>query len=314
MKQHLENFIHHLRWERHLSPYTARNYEADLRPFFEYLETEGVEDLESVDRKLLRRYVVWLAQERPIPLSQWMVKHGHEMSSVARKISVLRSFYRYLVKERVVEKNPVSRLSLPKLEKKIPSFLSKQEAAQLVEAPEQATPPALRDGALLELLYAAGLRVSEIVGLDVDKVSLNTREILVFGKGSKERQALMGEPAVEALDRYLSYGRALLLNGQRTQALFLNRYGKRLSTRSVQNIVRSYALKKCVGQSVHPHTLRHSFATHLLDGGADLRVVQELLGHESLSTTQIYTHMTIAETRKTYLKAHPRAGKIEANK
>jgi len=242
-----------------------------------------------------------------------MVKHGHEMPSVARKISVLRSFYRYLVKERVVEKNPVSRLSLPKLDKTIPTFLSEQEAAQLVEAPEQATPTALRDGALLELLYAAGLRVSEIVGLDVDKVNLNTREILVFGKGSKERQTLMGEPAVEALDRYLSYGRGVLLNGQRTQALFLNRYGNRLSVRSVQNIVRGYALRKGLRQSVHPHTLRHSFATHLLDGGADLRVVQELLGHESLSTTQIYTHMTIAETRKTYLKAHPRAGKIEAN-
>ena len=314
MKRHLKNFIHHLRWERYVSPYTARNYETDLRPFFEYLQAENVEDLKSVDRKLLRGYVAWLAQDRTIPLSQGTVKHGHEMASVARKISVLRSFYRYLEKEKVVEKNPVSRLSLPKLGKRIPSFLSQQEATQLVEAPEKSTPIELRNRALLELLYAAGLRVSELVGLDVVDVNLNTREILVFGKGSKERQALMGEPAIEALRHYLSHGRRLLLDGQRTQALFINRYGKRLSARSVQNIVRRYALKKGVGQSVHPHTFRHSFATHLLDGGADLRVVQELLGHESLSTTQIYTHMTTAEARKTYLKAHPRAGKVESKR
>ncbi|MEE9199541.1 MAG: tyrosine recombinase XerC [Dehalococcoidia bacterium] len=307
MRQHLLRFIQHLQWERHLSHYTARNYETDLKPFFEFLEAEDIQDLGSVDRHLLRRYVAWLAQERPVPLSKGAIRQGHEMRSVARKISVLRSFYRYLVREKVVDSNPVSRISLPKLDRKLPSFLSRQEASKLVEAPDREVPLALRDRALLELLYAAGLRVSEVVGLDVDDVDLHAREMRVLGKGSKERLALMGRPALEALERYLSHGRGKLIDGRRTTALFLNRYGGRLSVRSVQNLVRRYALRAGIVQQVHPHTLRHSFATHLLDGGADLRVVQELLGHESLSTTQIYTHMTIAETKKSYLKAHPRA-------
>ena len=166
---------------------------------------------------------------------------------------------------------------------------------------------ALRDRALLELLYAAGLRVSEIAGLDVENIDRNTREARVLGKGSKERLVLMGRSASEALEVYLARARPELAKGGRTRALFLNRYGARLSVRSVQNLVRRYSLKEGFGGRVHPHTLRHSFATHLLDGGADLRVVQELLGHESVSTTQIYTHMTTTEIRKVYVKAHPRA-------
>ena len=308
MNQYLSKFIRHLQLERHLSAYTARNYETDLKPFLEFLEMEVVQDLGYVDRRLLRKYVVWLAQERPVPLSKASMKQGHEMRSVARKVSVLRSFYRYLVREEIVDSNPVSRISLPKLERKFPAFLSKQEMSELVEAPKQGSPLAHRDRALLELLYAAGLRVSEIVSLDIDNVDSHTREIRVVGKGSKERMTLMGLPAVESLERYLSHGRRKLLNGNRTRALFLNRYGVRLSVRSVQNVVRHYALGIGSGPRVHPHTFRHSFATHLLDGGADLRIVQELLGHESLNTTQIYTHMTTTEARKTYLKAHPRAG------
>lgn len=297
--------------ERNLSPYTARNYRTDLTPFFEFLEDEGVDDLGSVERQLLRRYVVWLTTKRPIALRKGVIKQGHEMRSVARKISVLRTFYRYLVREEVLETNPVARISLPKLERKYPIFLSRQEASKLVEAPESVAPLALRDRALLELMYAGGLRVSEVVGLDVGDIHLADKHIWVLGKGSKERQALMGEPALDALVRYLEHGRTQLLNKKRTQALFLNRYGARLSVRSVQNLVRRYALKKGINHKVHPHTIRHSFATHLLDGGADLRVVQSLLGHESLSTTQIYTHMTTAETKKSYLKAHPRARKAE---
>ncbi|MFQ5874059.1 MAG: tyrosine recombinase [Dehalococcoidia bacterium] len=310
MRHYLTRFLQHLQWERHLSPYTARNYRTDLTPFFQFLESEGVQKLGSVDRRLLRRYAAWLAKERPVRLGKGLVRHGHEMPSVARKLSVLRSFYRYLVREKVVDANPVYRLSLPKLQKRIPSFLSKQEMGKLVEAPQTSDLLALRDRALLELLYAAGLRVSEIVGLDVNNVDLRSREVRVLGKGSKERVALMGKPALDALERYIRYGREELLNSRWTQPLFLNRYGGRLSVRSVQNIVRRYARGKNVSQTVHPHTIRHSFATHLLDGGADLRVVQALLGHESLSTTQVYTHMTTAEARKTYLKAHPRAAKV----
>ncbi|MEE9248791.1 MAG: tyrosine recombinase XerC [Dehalococcoidia bacterium] len=307
MQQYLARFIQHLEGERNLSPYTVRNYRTDLAPFFHFLEAEGTGDLEAVDRRLLRRYVVWLIQDRPILLTKGTIKRGHAMRSVARKISVLRTFYRFLVREDYLESSPVSRLVLPKLEKRLPTFLSKQQAAKLVEAPDKAGPLALRDRALLELLYAAGLRVSEIAGLDMENIDRKTREARVLGKGSKERLVLMGRSALEALEAYLARGRPELAQGGRTRALFLNRYGARLSVRSVQNVVRHYSLKEGFGGRVHPHTLRHSFATHLLDGGADLRVVQELLGHESVSTTQIYTHMTTTEIRKTYVKAHPRA-------
>ncbi|MFQ5934000.1 MAG: site-specific tyrosine recombinase/integron integrase [Dehalococcoidia bacterium] len=306
MNQHQKKFIDHLKGERHLSPYTVRNYETDLNPFFEFLQAEGVQNPRFVDRRMIRRYVAWLAQDRPVRLTKATVKHGHDVPSVARKLSVLRSFYRYLVREKMVEVNPVARVSLPKLDKRKPAFLSKQEMGELVEAPQLDLPLILRDRALLELLYAAGLRVSEVVGLDLDNVDLVGKEVRVLGKGSKERVTLIGMPALDALERYLVSGRPELLNGKQAEALFLNRYGNRLSVRSVQNIVRRYAIEKGTGQKVHPHTIRHSFATHLLEGGADLRVVQELLGHESLSTTQIYTHMTTAEARKIYLKAHPK--------
>ena len=222
-------------------------------------------------------------------------------------ISVLRTFYKYLQREGWVETNPVARLRLPKLDRKFPKFLSPQEASSLVEAPLGSTPQSLRDRALLELIYATGLRVSEVVSLDIDQVSDGNREIRVLGKGSKERDVVVGQQALDSIARYLSHGRPELSANARTRALFLNSKGGRLSTRSVQTLVRKYSLEKGLHEPAHPHTLRHSFATHLLDGGADLRVVQELLGHESLGTTQIYTHMTIAETRKTYEKAHPRA-------
>ncbi len=307
MNQYLKSFIEHLQWERHLSPYTVRNYKTDLLPFFEFLNGEGVRDLAKVDRKLVRRYVAWLAMERRVRLTNRSVKQGHDTPSVARKLSVLRSFYRFLVRDKLLETNPVSRISMPKLDKKAPTFLSKQDAGRLLEAPNPDTPLALRDRALLELLYAAGLRVSELVGLDMGNVDLKAREVRVLGKGSKERVALIGKPALNALEHYIGQGRGKLVAKKHTEALFLNRYGARLSVRSVQNMVRQYSLKEGLNQNVHPHTMRHSFATHMLDGGADLRVVQELLGHENLSTTQIYTHLTTSEARKTYTKAHPRA-------
>lgn len=314
MNRYTQSFIEHLQWERHLSPYTVRNYETDLVPFFEFLRGEGIADLRLVDRKLVRKYVAWLAMERQVRLTKASVKQGHDTPSVARKLSVLRSFYRFLVREKLLDINPVSRISMPKLDKRVPTFLSKQEVGKLIEAPELGTPLTLRDRALLELLYAAGIRVSEIVGLDIDNIDLDAREVRVLGKGSKERISLMGKPALHALERYINLGRGKLVGKRRTEALFLNRYGARLSVRSVQNTVRRYSLKEGLSQKVHPHSIRHSFATHLLDGGADLRVVQELLGHESLSTTQIYTHLTTAEARKTYTKAHPRASEPEEDR
>ena len=307
MEQYLKKFIQYLEGERNLSPYTVRNYRTDLLPYFDFLEDNGIHDLADVDRNVLRQYVAWLTTERSIRVTNETVKHGHDVRSVSRKISTLRTFYRYLVREGWLESNPVARLRLPKQERRFPQFLSPQEASSLVEAPLDPTPLSLRDRALLELIYATGLRVSEVVSLDLDHVVDGRREIRITGKGSKERDVVAGQQALEAVSRYLSHGRPALAEGSRDRALFLNSKGGRLSARSVQTLVRKYSLENGLAEPAHPHTLRHSFATHLLDGGADLRVVQELLGHESLGTTQLYTHMTTAATRKTYESAHPRA-------
>lgn len=295
----LQGYVSYLTAERHASSYTVRNYTHDLRHFLDFLNQESVISLRDVDRFLLRRYIASLLEQ------------GFDKASVAGKLSALRSFYRYLMQENIISSNPLLTVSSPKLERRLPSFLSADEVKLFLDRVDASTPLGQRDKAMLELLYAAGLRVSEMVALDVGSVNLETREIRVWGKGSKERVALMGEPAAAALNRYLGDGRRQLLGDSRTEALFINRYGRRLSERAVQTAIRRYAIEAGLDKKVHPHMLRHSFATHLLDGGADLRVVQELLGHVNLSTTQIYTHVTQAQARKVYLAAHPRAKKEE---
>ncbi|GAG92459.1 unnamed protein product [marine sediment metagenome] len=235
------------------------------------------------------------------------MEQGFVKASIARKLSAIRSFYRYLLREGMVSTSPVATTSSPKLDRRLPSFLTIEEIERLLEAPDLSSPVGQRDRALLELLYASGLRVSELVSLNLGQVNLDTREIRVWGKGSKERMVLMGEPAVRALTIYLSQGRPELLGKKGGSALFLNRYGGRIPERRVQRILEKYANIAGIGRRVHPHMLRHTFATHLLDGGADLRVVQELLGHASLSSTQIYTHVTQSQARKVYLSAHPMA-------
>ena len=295
----LQGYVSYLTAERHASSYTVRNYTHDLRHFLDFLNQENVISLRDVDRFLLRHYIKSLLEQ------------GFDKASVAGKLSALRSFYRYLMQENIVSSNPLVTVSSPKLDRRLPSFLSADEVKLLLDRVDTSTPLGQRDKAMLELLYAAGLRVSEMVALDVGSVNLETREIRVWGKGSKERVALMGEPAAAALDRYLGDGRRQLVGNSRTEALFVNRYGKRLSERAVQTAIRRYAIEAGLDKKVHPHMLRHSFATHLLDGGADLRVVQELLGHANLSTTQVYTHVTQAQARKVYLAAHPRAKKEE---
>jgi integrase/recombinase XerC len=206
----------------------------------------------------------------------------------------------------MVSASPVADTS-PKLDKRLPSFLTMEEIERLLNAPDLSTPQGQRDRALLELLYASGLRVSEVVSLNLERIDLDTNEIRVWGKGSKERVVLMGKPAANALNIYLNQGRPNLLGKKGSSALFLNRYGGRLVERRVQRILEKYAKIAGIGKRVHPHMLRHTFATHLLDGGADLRVVQELLGHANLSSTQIYTHVTKSQARKVYLSAHPMA-------
>ncbi|MFC2071317.1 tyrosine recombinase XerC [Chloroflexota bacterium] len=304
MQEIFNRYINYLEAERNASPYTVRNYTTDLlgnysrgseKGFFQFLRLKKIGSLREVDRNVLRDYISWL-------MEQGVVK-----ASIARKVSAIRSFFRYLVREEILTADPVQETSSPKLDKRLPEFLTIDEMRRLLEAPDLARPQGQRDRALLELLYASGLRVSELTKLNLEQVDLDSREIRVRGKGDKERMVLMGEPAAEALTAYLEQGRPELLVKKRSSAIFLNRYGERLTERSVQNILEECAGIIGIGKRVHPHMLRHTFATHLLDGGADLRVVQELLGHASLSSTQIYTHVSKSQAKKVYLSAHPMA-------
>jgi integrase/recombinase XerC len=295
----LNGYTRYLEAERHSSPYTVRNYTRDLRHFIGYLNSEQVSSFDEVDRHLMRRYISSLQGQ------------GYEKSSISRKMSALRSFYNYLMQRDLISANPLMAVSSPKLDKRLPSFLSGEEVVRMLESPDTATPLGQRDRAILELLYASGLRVSEIAKLDLGNMNLDSLEIRVRGKRSKERVTLIGKPAAASLELYLREGRRQLMGDSRTEALFVNRYGRRLSQRSIQKAISKHALAAGLDKRVFPHMVRHSFATHLLDGGADLRVVQELLGHANLSTTQIYTHVTQNQARKVYLSAHPRANKEE---
>ena len=295
MQEVFNKYVNYLEAERNASRYTVRNYTHDLLDFFNFLKSKKITSLNEVDKHGVRDYLSHL------------VKAGFVKASIARKLSAIRSFYRYLLREQIVTTSPVATTSSPKLDKRLPSFLTPEETVRLLEAPDLSTPQVQRDRALMELLYASGIRVSELVGLDMGQVNLDTNEIRVLGKGAKERMVLMGKPAAAALSLYLDQGRDKLLGKKQSRALFVNRNGGRLTERSVQRILGKYTRVAGISKRVHPHTLRHTFATHLLDGGADLRVVQELLGHASLSSTQIYTHVTKSQAKKVYLSAHPLA-------
>ena len=297
MQEIFNKYINYLEAERNASPYTVRNYTTDLLDFFNFLRAKGIGSLNQVDKHVLRDYLSHL------------MKQGFAKSRIASKLSAIRSFYRYLIREEVVSASPAATTSSPKLDKRLPSFLTIEEIKRILEAPDLSTPQGQRDRAFVELLYAAGLRVSELVSLNIEQVNPGSNEFYVLGKGSKERVVLMGKPAAEALSDYLSQGRPKLLGEKKTNALFINRYGKRLSGRSIQRIIEKCAKIAGIEKEVHPHMVRHTFATHLLDGGADLRVVQELLGHANLSSTQIYTHVTQSQAKKVYLSAHPMAQK-----
>ena len=256
-----------------------------------------IDSLEKVNKHILREYIMWLMDQRVAK------------TSITCKLSAIRSFYVYLQKEGLIQENPLEKISSPKLDKRLPSYLTNDEINRFLLAPDISTPMGQRDRAILELLYASGLRVSELAHLTRSQIDMDTREIRVIGKGSKERLVLMGKPAEEAIAVYLKEGRHKLLGKKKTDAVFINRYGQRLIERRIQKIVKQYAKQSGINKKVHPHTIRHTFATHLLDGGADLRVVQELLGHASLTTTQIYTHVSKTQAKKVYLAAHPLAKK-----
>lgn len=283
------SFLEYLGVERGASPHTLRSYATDLAEFTGFLAAERIDGLAAADARAVRAFLAELHRRR---LSK---------ATIARKLAAIRSCFRFLARRGVLEVNPARQVRSPRLGRRLPSVLPKDEATQLLDAAPEPTVAGARDRALLELLYASGLRVAEGCGLDVDDVDLARRTVRVLGKGDKERVVPVGDTALEALDAYLE------LRGRERGPLFLNARGGRLTPRSAHRIVGRRARRAGIGQRVTPHTLRHSFATHMLGEGADLRLIQELLGHRRLSTTQRYTHVSPEHLMRVYDAAHPRA-------
>lgn len=286
MNRYLEKYLTYLEVEKNYSRHTLVNYTVDLEGFLKFT---GEMPIEKVEYLTLRRYLAMLRDKQ------------HRPRTLARKLSSLRSFFKFLLREGHIKNNPSKLMTTPKLDKKLPEFLAENEITKFIEAPAIETDAGLRDRAILETLYSTGIRVSELVGLDVEHVDLISNVVKVQGKGKKERLAPIGDKAIEAIRRYLKKRKS------NPRALFLNKLGGRLTARSVCNITAKYIRLTGLRNNLSPHALRHSFATHLLNRGADLRSVQELLGHANLSTTQIYTHTTTEQLKNVYAKAHPRA-------
>ena len=289
MQRYIDKFLRYLEIEREASRHTVLNYKLDLSRFAGFLKEKN---LNSVDYLFMRQF---LAELRHSNISK---------ASIARMFSALRSFFKFLVREGLVKTSPVSGITIPKKDKKLPQFMQEKEVSKLIEAPGKDM-QGLRDRAILETLYGTGMRVSELVGMDMDKCDLIGGVIKVYGKGKKERIAPIGQKASEAISHYINASKDM--RTPQIRAVFLNKSGGRLTDRSVRRVVDRYIKKIGLKNNISPHTLRHSFATHLMNRGADLRSVQELLGHASLSTTQIYTHVSTERMKEAYQKAHPRA-------
>ena len=306
MEQLIAQFLEHLRYERNVSEHTLRNYAIDLGQFLDYLAPA---DPETGERRAPEPRDI-----DHITIREWLsALHAakKKKSSVARKLAALRTFFQFLIREGVVEMNPAKLVSTPRLEKKLPNHLSVEDAVRFIETPDVNTDLGKRDRAILEMLYGTGVRVSELVKLGLRDVDFKNRMVRVKGKRRKERIVPFGEPALVTLMNWLAVRPAFLQNApieeRDNDALFLNYQGTRITTRSVGRMVDKY-IKICAGiHDISPHSLRHSFATHLLDSGADLRDIQELLGHARLSTTQIYTHVSMEKLIEVYDKAHPKA-------
>lgn len=300
MKSEIGDFLDYLTYERNVSPNTVEAYRDDLESFVGFLCNDYLTmardqiDLRRVDHLSIRSYLAHLGRRK---LSR---------SSMARHLSALRSFFRFLIREGVVEANPARTVATPKREKQLPAVMQPADVALLLEQPDTSAPLGIRDRAWLELLYASGLRISELVGIDLDDLELRGRLVKVHGKGSKERIVPFGTKAEEALRVWLA-GRDDLIGDSDEPALFVNYRGERITARSVRRLFEGYVRDASLRAGISPHTMRHSFATHLLNAGADLRAIQELLGHASLSTTQKYTHLNDWQLIEVYRKAHPRA-------
>jgi len=317
MLNHLSTqFLDHLRYERNVSVHTLRNYESDLQQFVAYLVPPSTESANPNGQKRASAKPAEpdVKQIDHITIREWLAllhSDNKKKSSIARKLAALRTFFQFLVREGVIESNPAKLVATPRKEKKLPVHLSVEDAVRFIETPDPETDFGKRDRAILELLYATGVRVSELVQLNLRDIDFNNKLIRVFGKRRKERIVPFGQPAAKALRDYLAVRAKFLMNAPATkrdaQPLILNYQGTRMTSRSVGRLIEKY-IKLCAGiHDISPHALRHSFATHLLERGADLRAIQMMLGHADLSTTQIYTHVLEQRMRSVYDRFHPRA-------
>lgn len=292
----LKLFIEYLQIEKNYSQYTIEHYQHDISEFFMFMAEQAIADLTTVAYQDVRIYLTELYDKKM------------SRKTVARKISSLRSFFKFLLREEKVAENPFALVSIPKAQKKLPEFFYEEEMMQLFNACEASTPLGQRNKALLELLYATGIRVSECSQIRLKDLDMYLSTVLVRGKGSKERYVPFGSFAQDALDTYINHGRKkLLANGNVQENLFLNARGGPLTARGIRTILDRIIEKSSLTGKIHPHILRHTFATHLMANGADMRTVQELLGHAFLSSTQVYTHVTNEYLKKTYMAHHPRA-------
>lgn len=299
----LNQFLQHLQYERNVSKHTLRNYASDLGQFRDWIYAKGKVDDIAV------------AEIDHLTIREWMSSlHGdHKKTSVARKLASLRTFFQFLIREGKLESNPAKLVATPKIERKLPTHLTVEDAVRFIETPDLNDDLGRRDRAILEFLYATGMRVGELVNLNLKDIDFREKIVRVTGKRKKQRTLFFGDPALQSLMYYLNETRPVFLNNcppseRDEQAVFLNYQGTRITTRSVGRMVDKY-IKRCaeINRDISPHSLRHSFATHLLDSGADLRDIQELLGHARLSTTQIYTQVSMEKLIEVYDRAHPKA-------
>lgn len=302
MNKHIDIFIFYLKNEKNYSNNTIISYKNDLTQFFNFVKNYKLlkkTNIKYVNHEIMRKYIVFLKENK------------YSRRSISRKVSSARSFFKFIHKEGIINVNPTLNLITPKINKKLPYFLYSQEVNKLIEAPPNKTLSGIRDRAILEVLYGTGIRVGELIILNIRDIDFNEKIIRVFGKGSKERILPLGNPSIRAIQEYLEnknlFNKNKFIKMNDKDALFLNRFGGRLTARSIRRIITKYMKMAGLNKKLSPHVLRHSFATHLLGGGADLRSVQELLGHKSLSTTQIYTHITKERLKTIYKKSHPRS-------
>jgi integrase/recombinase XerD len=294
MHQYIDEYINFLAIERGLSLNTLEAYSRDLNRYSEFMESKGITTIKNITSDDIIAYLGTLR------------KGGLTANSVNRALAAARGFYKYLIRENIIDENPIANIELAKVWMRLPDTLSKDEINHLLEQPDLKTPLGIRDKAMLELMYATGIRVSELISLTVNSINWQVGYLIAVGKGSKERIVPIGKSAIDCLTRYLQEGRQKLMKGERTHVLFVNRSGHGLTRQGFWKIVKKYATKGRMLKKIHPHTFRHSFATHLLEGGADLRSVQVMLGHSDISTTQIYTHLSRKQLKEIHRKYHPR--------